>query len=56
MGLTVKKKCRDRCDLSKRRIKCAHPKVVDSYYVEFHVFDDGENLKLASGGGGQLKR
>lgn len=28
----------------------------DSYYVEFHVLDDGEVLKLASGGGGQLKR
>jgi len=56
MGLTVKKKCRERCDLSKQRIKCAHPKVVDSYYVEFHVVDDGEALRLASGGGGQLKR
>jgi hypothetical protein len=28
----------------------------DSYYVEFAVLDDGEALKLASGGGGQLKR
>ena len=28
----------------------------DSYYVEFQVLDDGEVLKLASGGGGQLKR
>ena len=28
----------------------------DSYYVEFPVLDDGEVLKLASGGGGQLKR
>jgi len=28
----------------------------DSYYVEFHVLDDGQVLKLASGGGGQLKR
>ena len=28
----------------------------DSYYVEFPVLDDGEALKLASGGGGQLKR
>src|SRR4029077_17890949 len=28
----------------------------DSYYVEFSVLDDGEALKLASGGGGQLKR
>jgi integrase len=28
----------------------------DSYYVEFRVIDDGEALKLASGGGGQLKR
>jgi hypothetical protein len=28
----------------------------DSWYVEFHVLDDGEALKLASGGGGQLKR
>lgn len=27
-----------------------------SYYVEFHVIDDGEVLRLASGGGGQLKR
>ena len=24
----------------------------DSYYVEFQVLDDGEVLKLASGGGG----
>jgi integrase len=28
----------------------------DSYYVEFNVLDDGDVLKLASGGGGQLKR
>ncbi|MDK2743471.1 MAG: site-specific integrase [Nitrospira sp. BO4] len=28
----------------------------DSYYVEFRVLDDGNALKLASGGGGQLKR
>ena len=28
----------------------------DSWYVEFHVLDDGQVLKLASGGGGQLKR
>ena len=28
----------------------------DSYYVEFSVLDDGEALKLANGGGGQLKR
>ncbi len=28
----------------------------DSYYVEFRVLDDGEALRLASGGGGQLKR
>src|SRR5215510_14719383 len=28
----------------------------DSYYVEFRVLDDGEALKPASGGGGQLKR
>jgi integrase len=28
----------------------------DSYYVEFAVLDDGDALKLASGGGGQLKR
>lgn len=27
-----------------------------SYYVEFRVLDDGQVLKLASGGGGQLKR
>jgi integrase len=27
-----------------------------SYYVEFHVLDDGDALTLASGGGGQLKR
>jgi integrase len=56
MGLTVKKKCRERCDLSKRRKKCAHAKVIESYYVEFHVVDDGDVLKLVSGGGGQLKR
>src|SRR5215469_3426634 len=56
MGLTVKKKCRERCDLSKQRIKCAHPKAIDSYYVEFHIVDDGEALRLASRGGGQLKR
>jgi len=42
MGLTVKKKCRERCDLSKQRKKCDHPKVVHAYYVEFHVVDDGE--------------
>ena len=28
----------------------------DSWYVEFRVLDDGETLKPASGGGGQLKR
>lgn len=28
----------------------------DSYYVEFRVIDDGTCLKLATGGGGQLKR
>lgn len=28
----------------------------DSYYVEFQILDDGDALKLASGGGGQLKR
>src|SRR5215831_20223411 len=56
MGLTVKKKCRERCDLSKRRIKCGHQKVIESYYIEFHVVDDGAVLKLAHGGGGQLKR
>jgi len=28
----------------------------DSYYVEFRVLDDGKVLKLAHGGGGQLKR
>ena len=28
----------------------------DSYYVEFYVVDDTETLKLASGGGGKLKR
>ena len=28
----------------------------DSYYVEFRVLDNGESLKLASGGGGHLKR
>jgi hypothetical protein len=28
----------------------------DSYYVEFRVLDDGKALKLASSGGGQLKR
>ena len=28
----------------------------DSYYVEFFVVDDGSALKLANGGGGQLKR
>jgi hypothetical protein len=28
----------------------------DSYYVEFSVLDDGESLRLASGGSGQLKR
>ena len=28
----------------------------DSYYVEFSVLDDGEALKLASRGGGKLKR
>jgi len=28
----------------------------DSFYVEFLVLDDGDVLKLASGGGGQLKR
>jgi len=28
----------------------------DSWYVEFHVVDDGEALRLVRGGGGQLKR
>jgi len=28
----------------------------DSYYVEFRVLDDGDTLRLASGGAGQLKR
>ena len=57
MGLTVKKKCRERCDLSRQRRKCAHPKVVDSYYVEFHVVDDGKHLSLARGlAGAKLKR
>jgi len=28
----------------------------DSYYVEFYVVDDGEAIKLATGGAGQLKR
>ena len=28
----------------------------DSWYVEFRVLDDGEALRLAGGGGGQLKR
>jgi len=28
----------------------------DSWYVEFRVLDDGDALRLASGGGGQLKR
>ena len=31
-------------------------KRMDSYYVEFSVLDDGEALKPASGGEGQLKR
>jgi len=56
MGLTVKKKCRERCDLSKQRIKCAHPKVKDSYYVQFRVEDDGKCLRLAQPGNGRLIR
>src|SRR5215469_3695586 len=57
MGLTVKKKCRERCDLSKQRKKCDHPKVIDSYYVEFPVLDDGKTLILARGiAGAKLKR
>jgi len=57
MGLTVKKKCRERCDLSKQRKKCNHPKVIDSYYIEFPVLDDGKTLFLARGiAGAKLKR
>src|SRR5262249_16960288 len=57
MGLTVKKKCRERCDLSRQRTKCSHPKVIESYYVEFPVLDDGKTLTLARGiAGAKLKR
>src|SRR5262249_57609443 len=28
----------------------------DSWYVEFRIMDDGETLRPANGGGGQLKR
>ena len=54
MGLTVKKKCRERCDLSKHRIKCALSQSVRLVTdVEFHVlYDDGKTLTLANGGGG----
>jgi len=56
MGLTLRKKCRERCDLSKQRIKCAHLKVKDSYYVQFPVTDDGRCLRLAQPGNGRLTR
>lgn len=49
MGLTLKKKCKLRCDV--KGIPCAHPKVPESYYVEFRVSDDGEVLRLATSAG-----
>ena len=55
MGLTRKGKCSKHCEPGRKGLACSCPKVW-SYYVEFPVLDDGEVLKLASGGGGQLKR
>src|SRR6185369_880569 len=55
MGLTRKAKCSKGCERGRKGLKCSCPKVL-SYYVEFPVLGDGEILKLASGGGGQLKR
>ncbi len=56
MGLTRKGKCSKRCEQGRKGLKCSCPKVW-SYYVEFHVLDDGKTLILApSVSGGKLKR